>query len=59
MTLSSPQATGKSLFSLHYLATRLPAQPEWQEDAQPAFSAVRALWHKAPALGPNWNEAQT
>jgi hypothetical protein len=59
MTQTPPQATGKSLFSLHYLATRLPAQPEWQEDAQPAFAAVRALWQKAAALGANWNEAQT
>lgn len=59
MMQTPPQATGKSLFSLHYLATRLPAQPEWQEDAQPALAAVAALWQKAAALGANWNEAQT
>jgi hypothetical protein len=59
MAQSPPQLTGKSLFSLHYLDTRLPAQPEWQEDAQPAFAAVHALWQKARTYGDAWNEAQT
>jgi hypothetical protein len=53
------QPAGKSLFSLHYLATRLPDLPEWQEDAAPTFAALHALWQKAQQLGTNWNEAQT
>jgi hypothetical protein len=51
--------TGKSLFSLHYLETRLPGQPEWAEDPQAAFDAVRLLWQKARRYGGAWNEAQT
>ena len=51
--------TGKSLFSQHYLETRLPGHPEWAEDPQPAFDAVQALWHKARQYGQAWNEAQT
>ena len=51
--------TGKSLFSLHYLETRLPSHPEWAEDPQAAFDAVQALWQKAQQFGDTWNEAQT
>ena len=43
--------TGKSLFSQHYLETRLPGHPEWTEDPQAAFDAVQALWHKARQVG--------
>ena len=49
----------KTLFSRHYLETRLPAHPEWTEDPRPAFEAVRALWRKARRYGDRWNEAQT
>jgi hypothetical protein len=51
--------TAKSLFSLHYLQTRLPEHVEWTADPLPAFEAVRRLWERARALGNNWNEAQT
>jgi hypothetical protein len=50
---------GKSLFSQHYLQTRLPDHPEWAEDPAPVFETVRALWERACALGASWNEAQT
>jgi len=53
------QASGKSLFSQHYLETRLPGHPEWAEDPRPAFAAVHALWQKARLVGHTWNEAQT
>jgi len=49
----------KSLFSLHYLQTRLPEHAEWAADPQPVFEAVRRLWERARVLGGNWNEAQT
>ena len=49
----------KSLFSLHYLQTRLPEHAEWAADPLPAFEAVRRLWERAHALGGSWNEAQT
>jgi len=49
----------KTLFSRHYLETRLPDHPEWSEDPQPALEAVRALWEKARQYGDTWNEAQT
>jgi len=49
----------KSLFSNHYLETRLPEHPEWAKDPDSAFKAVRALWQKACQYGENWNEAQT
>ncbi|MCX6032948.1 MAG: hypothetical protein NT169_27135 [Chloroflexi bacterium] len=51
--------TAKSLFSLHYLQTRLPDHAEWTEDPLPVFEAVRRLWERARALGGSWNEAQT
>jgi hypothetical protein len=51
--------TGKSLFSLHYLDSRLPAHPEWAEDPTDALNAVRGLWAKAQRYGAAWNEAQT
>lgn len=51
--------TGKSLFSQHYLETRLPAQPEWLEDPQPALDETLTLWRKAQRYGATWNEAQT
>ena len=49
----------KSLFSQHYLATRLPDLPAWQEDLRQQFTAVQTLWKRAQQLGANWNEAQT
>ena len=49
----------KALFSRHYLETRLPDHPEWSEDPQPTYEAVRALWQKACQYGDAWNEAQT
>ena len=58
-TLAQTPLTGKSLFSLHYLETRPPGQPEWAEDPQAAFDAVRLLWQKARRYGGAWNEAQT
>jgi len=51
--------TAKSLFSLHYLQTRLPDHAEWTADSLPVFEAVRRLWERARALGGSWNEAQT
>jgi hypothetical protein len=49
----------KTLFSNHYLETRLPDHPEWAEDPTSTFDAVRALWQRARAYGDKWNEAQT
>jgi len=49
----------KSLFSQHYLQTRLPEHTEWSADPWPVFEAVRQLWERARALGGTWNEAQT
>jgi hypothetical protein len=49
----------KTLFSHHYLQNRLPDHPEWAEDPQPAFEAIRDLWQKAIQYGDAWNEAQT
>lgn len=57
--LAPAPLTGKSLFSLHYLETRLPGHPEWAEDAQTAYAAVGALWQKAQQYGVARNEAQT
>lgn len=51
------QPTGKSLFSQHYLATRLPDQPEWQEDSAVPLTALSTLWQKAQRYGTNWNSA--
>ena len=57
---SVPTTTsGKSLFSQHYLETRLPDHIEWSEDPQSVFDAIRALWQKAQRYGDAWNEAQT
>ncbi len=49
----------KSLFSQHYLNTRLPQLPEWAEDPTLAFETFRALWAKAQQFGGDWSEAQT
>ena len=49
----------KSLFSQHFLETRLADQPEWHEDAQPVFDQVRQLWQHARQYATTWNEAQT
>ena len=49
----------KTLFSQHYLETRLPQHPEWNEDPQPVLDALRALWDKAQQFGETWSEAQT
>jgi hypothetical protein len=51
--------TAKSLFSQHYLQTRLPEHAEWDADPLPVFETVRALWERTRALGGTWNEAQT
>ena len=51
MAPTPPQFTGKSLFSFHYLATRLPNHAEWQEDAQATFAAVRVALAQGPAAG--------
>jgi very-short-patch-repair endonuclease/type I restriction-modification system DNA methylase subunit len=51
--------TAKSLFSHHYLESRVPNQAEWAEDPRPVLAQVQTLWHKAQQLGPTWNEAQT
>ncbi len=59
LAATSPTTSGKSLFSQHYLDTRLPAQPEWLEDPRPAFDAAQALWRRAQQVGATWNEAQT
>jgi len=53
------ETRSKTLFSRHYLNTRLPNHPEWAEDPRPTFEVVRALWQKARQYGQNWNEAQT
>lgn len=53
------QVSGKSLFSRHYLESRLAGQPEWSEDPWTTFAAVRTLWLNARTHGGNWNEAQT
>ena len=50
---------GKSLFSQHYLQTRLPQHPAWAADPLPTFETLRRLWQRARALGDSWNEAQT
>ena len=49
----------KTLFSQHYLETRLPQHAEWNEDPRPVFEALRALWDKAQQFGETWSEAQT
>ncbi len=49
----------KTLFSLHYLQSRLPDHPEWAEDPQAALAALRPVWQKAMRYGDAWNEAQT
>ncbi len=49
----------KTLFSPHYLQTRLPALPEWTEDSDPVRAQVQPLMQKALRYGDNWNEAQT
>jgi hypothetical protein len=59
MTQAPIQATSKSLFSLHYLATRLPDYPEWREEVAERFAAVGKLWRMAQEFGASWNEAQT
>lgn len=49
----------KTLFSRHYLDSRLPQQPEWLEDPITVFESLREIWRKAFDNGDNWNEAQT
>ncbi|MGB3218879.1 MAG: hypothetical protein WBD79_15880, partial [Anaerolineae bacterium] len=49
----------KSLFSQHYLQTRLPEHAEWTADPRPVFETVAGLWERARTLGASWNEAQT
>ena len=49
MAASQPpsQPTGKSLFSQHYLTTRLRGQPEWQEAVQAPLTALHTLGQQA------------
>ena len=48
----------KTLFSRHYLETRLPDHPEWAErPGRP--STPCAPCGQSPRYGDNWNEAQT
>jgi hypothetical protein len=49
----------KTLFSPHFLDTRLETMPEWQDDPHGVFEEIRALWQKARKFGDKWNEAQT
>ena len=49
----------KTLFSHHYLETRLPEHPEWADDPRPLLAQIRRLWQEAVAYGARWNEAQT
>jgi hypothetical protein len=49
----------KTLFSNHFLQTRLPSVPEWNDDPQLILESVRVLWQKARQHGEHWNEAQT
>ena len=56
--LSRPP-TAKSLFSQHYLQTRLSAHAEWDAPPLPVFALLRELWERARTLGATWNEAQT
>ena len=55
----SRSPSSKSLFSQHYLQTRLSDHAEWSADPLPVFDAVRRLWERARAMGGTWNEAQT
>jgi hypothetical protein len=54
-----PIQTGKTLFSQHYLETRLPALPEWAEDCSEAFARLVALRERVRAILPTLNESQT
>ena len=61
-TIRSPQGDdmrNKTLFSNHFLDTRLAGMPEWSEDPLPTLQRVRALWQKASQYGETWSEAQT
>lgn len=61
-TSRSPQGDdmhNKTLFSNHFLETRLAGMPEWGEDALPTLAMVRALWQKASQYSETWSEAQT
>lgn len=49
----------KTLFSQHYLETRLPGHPEWADDPRHLLEEIRVLWRKARVYGARWNEAQT
>lgn len=49
----------KTLFSNHFLNTRLVQMPEWKEDPLPTLERVRKLWLTAAQHGATWNEAQT
>ncbi len=57
--LGGDEMQAKTLFSRHYLQTRLPDHPEWAEDPQPAFEAIHTRWQRALQFGDSWNEAQT
>ena len=54
-----PTQSGKTLFSPHYLETRLPALPEWGADCSAAFAQLKALFESKRAILPTLNESQT
>ena len=54
-----PTQPGKTLFSPHYLETRLPAPPEWAEDCSEAFARLKARLRRQGAILPTLNESQT
>jgi hypothetical protein len=54
-----PTQPGKTLFSPHYLETRLPAAPEWAEDSSDAVARLQALYEDKRAILPTLNESQT
>ena len=54
-----PTQSGKTLFSPHYLETRLPLLPEWAEDCSEAFAQLKALYESKRAILPTINESQT
>ncbi len=54
-----PTQSGKTLFSQHYLDTRLPLTPEWAEDVSGPFGELRDLYERQHELLPTLTEAQT
>ncbi len=44
---SEEHFNNRALFADYYLRERLPEQPEWKEDAKPAFLTLRTLYERA------------